>query len=88
MRTEVLAKIEDVKEFEKLFKVSIPVKEELGYYINTLKKSTEFVFIDGNLSSFAQLEEFAKENGYKSAKDYKLSYALPKLKKYITESKA
>ena len=83
METKALVKIEDVKEFEKLFKVSIPVVEEIDYYINTLKKSMEYIFIDDKLAAFAELEAFAKDNGYKGAKDYKMSYALPKMKKYI-----
>lgn len=85
---ETKEKIEDIKEFEKLFKISIPVKEEMDYYLQKLSESPEFYSIDLTISNFIKLEQDVKELGYKSVASYKLDYALPKLKEYIINTKA
>lgn len=80
---EVKSKIKDVEEFEKLFKINVPVKEHLSYYLNTLACSKEFSDIYNTFNKFLQLEEDVEKLGYKSVKSYKLDYALPKILNYL-----
>lgn len=80
--------MKDIKEFEKLFKINIPVYEHADYYLDTLKKSSFFAGIRNAVSEFEQYEEEILELGYKSAKSYKLDYALPKIKEYISKTYA
>ena len=80
---EVKNKIRDIEEFEKLFKINVPVKEHLFYYLNTLSLSKEYSDIYNTLEKFSQLEEDVEKLGYKSVKSYKLDYALPKILNYL-----
>ena len=81
-------KIDDLEEFSKLFKINIPVKDHFKYYLETLSKSEEYKDIDSVIDDFYNLENFAKSNGYSSARSYKLSYAIPKLSEYIVNTSA
>lgn len=72
-----------IKEFCKLFKVTIPVEKYFDYYIDTLSKSQKFSNVKDQLRDYKRLEVDAVKKGYKNAKSMKLDYALPKLKKYI-----
>jgi hypothetical protein len=80
---EVKSKIKDIEEFEKLFKINVPVKEHLSYYLNTLACSKEYSDIYNTFNKFLQLEEDVEKLGYKSVKSYKLDYALPKILNYL-----
>lgn len=87
MNTLVKNKIEDIDEFSKLNKINVPVSKYFDYYISTLKKSREFVHLDALIDDFSDLEKYSKALGYSSAKSYKLDYALPKILKYIENTK-
>lgn len=80
---QVKSKIKDIDEFEKLFKINVPVKEHLSYYLNTLSCSKEYSDIYNTFNKFIQLEEDVEKLGYKSVKSYKLDYALPKILNYL-----
>lgn len=75
--------MKDISEFEKLFKVSFPVREHHKYYIDTLMKSPFYASLGVLINEFEQYEIDVEELGYKSSKSYKLDYALPKIKDYI-----
>lgn len=80
--------MKDISEFEKLFKVNIPVQQHYEYYIETLRKSEFYAGIGAVAKEFEQYEFDAEAEGYSSARSYKLDYALPKLKEYIKNTKA
>jgi hypothetical protein len=80
--------MKDISEFEKLFKVNIPVQEHFEYYIDTLKKSAFYAGIGIVVKEFEQYELDAEAEGYSSARSYKLDYALPKLKEYLLNTNA
>jgi len=80
--------MKDINEFEKLFKLNFPVKENFQYYIDTLKKNEFYIQLDDLVFEFEQYELDVENGGYKSAKSYKLDYALPKLKDYIINTQA
>jgi len=89
METNVSNKrINDIEEFTKLFKVTIPVESEFEYYIDTLKQSKEYSNkLTANLSLYLSLEEFVEKNGYKSVREYKKK-CLDTLKDYILSTNA
>ena len=67
--------INNVEEFCKLFKVNIPVSEDLDYYISTLKESDEFSLysnLDKDIESFIELEKFVKDSEVESVNKYKM----------------
>ncbi len=80
--------MKDISEFEKLFKVNIPVQEHFEYYIDTLKKSAFYAGIGLVVKEFEQYELDVEAEGYSSARSYKLDYALPKLKEYLLNTNA
>lgn len=84
-------KINDIDEFCKLYKINIPVEAEFDYYIETLKKSSEFNWpgrnIDEKILTFSELEEHASKEGFESVRDYK-NKCLDSLKDYITSTEA
>ncbi len=82
MSTVQIKKIKDVEEFTKLFKINIPVTEEFGYYINTLKKSREYSAIDMLVDDFIGFEEWVVENGHSGVHSYKMK-TLDLIKDYI-----
>ena len=87
METEIKNKIQDIDEFSKLYKINVPVNKHFDYYIDTLVKSKEYTHILAVIQDFVDLENYAKAMGYSSAKSYKLDYALPKILKYLEETK-
>ncbi len=80
--------MKDISEFEKLFKVNFPIIEHHQYYINTLMRSPFYAGLGKLIEEYELYEIFAEEEGYKSAKSYKLDYALPKLKEYLLGTEA
>lgn len=72
-----LVKIQSVNEFCRLFKLQIPTRKHLGYYIDTLSRSSEFASLAEDLSEYIEFEQWCLKNGYESAKKYKLNHALP-----------
>jgi len=80
--------MKDIVEFQKLFKVNFPVEEHHQYYTDTLMKSEFYAGIGKMIEEYELYELFAEEEGYKSARSYKLDYALPKLKEYILGTEA
>lgn len=80
--------MKDIGEFQKLFKVTFPVEEHYQYYIDTLMKSPFYAGIGNVVKEFQEYEIDVIEEGYKSAKSYKLDFVLPKMKNYILKTKA
>jgi hypothetical protein len=80
--------MKDIAEFEKIFKVTFPVKEHYRYYIDTLAKSPFYAGLPSLVKEFEQYERDVEELGYESAKNYKLDYALPRVRDYILDTKA
>lgn len=80
--------MKDIAEFEKIFKVTFPVREHYRYYIDTLAKSPFYAGLPNLVKEFEQYERDCEELGYKSAKAYKLDYALPRMKDYLLNSEA
>jgi len=78
--------MENLKEFEKLFKVNIPVKSEAEYYLNTLKKSKQFSKLEYQINEFEKFESSLKEKGFSSIGNYKMDFAFYVLKQKIEES--
>jgi len=78
--------MKDIAEFQKLFKLNFPVQENHQYYINTLMCSPFYAGLGLVVEEFEKYEKDIEELGYKSAKSYKLDYALPKLKNFILNS--
>lgn len=92
MNTKTKTKISDVEEFCKLYKINIPVESEFDYYIETLKRSSEFENfarhkLQDSIESFVDLEKFVSENGYVNVREYK-NKCLDTLKDYILSTKA
>lgn len=82
-------RIESIEEFERLFKVNIPVPEHFDYYVDTLKRSPFYEDLGDLVERFFEYEnDVVNRLGYKSAKSYKLDYALPKLVDYIKNTYA
>lgn len=82
-------KVESIEEFERLFKVNIPVPEHFDYYVDTLKRSPFYEDLGDLVERFFEYEnDVVNKLGYKSAKSYKLDYALPKLVDYIKNTNA
>jgi len=63
----------NINEFKKLFKVTIPVNEHHKYYIDTLMKSEFYAGLGKKVEEFEALEEYAKELGFESVKKYKMA---------------
>ena len=80
--------MKDLTEFQKLFKVNIPVKEHAQYYIDTLARDSFYAGLPNLVKEYEQYERDCEELGYKSAKSYKLEYALPRMKDYLVNSEA
>lgn len=80
--------MKDISEFEKLFKVNIPVHKHYEYYVETLSKSAFYAGIGAVAKEFEQYELDVEANGYSSARSYKLDYALPKIKNFILDTRA
>jgi len=80
--------IKDIKEFEKLFSINIPVYEPFDYYIKTLSNSREFYNLKHYVYEFYYLESCIQSLGYKSITNYKLDFAMNSLLKKIKESRA
>jgi len=78
--------MKDIAEFQKLFKVNFPVEEYYQYYLDTMMKSPFYAGVGLLVKEFEQYERDVEELGYKSAKSYKLDYALPLLKNFIINS--
>jgi len=78
--------MKDIAEFQKLFKVNFPVTEHSQYYIDTLMRSPFYAGLGNVVKEYEQYEREVIEMGYKSAKSYKLDYALPRLKNFILNS--
>lgn len=83
-----MKEIKDIREFEKLFGVNIPVHEHFEYYINTLHKSREFYDLKYLVSEYADLELRIESLGYKSMTSYKLDFAMKSLLERIQRSQA
>jgi len=80
--------MKDIKEFQKLFKVNIPVTEHAQYYIDTLAKNSFYAGLPKLVKEYEQYERDCEELGYKNSKAYKLDYALPKMKNYLLNTEA
>ena len=80
--------MKDIEEFQKLFKVNFPVVEHHQYYTDTLMKSPFYAGLGKLVEEYELYELFTEEEGYKSARAYKLDYALPRLKDYIVGTQA
>lgn len=80
--------MKDIREFQKLFKVNFPMEEHHQYYIDTLMRSSFYAGLGNVVKEFEQYERDVEELGYKSAKSYKLDYALPRLKEYLLNTGA
>lgn len=81
--------MKNISEFEKLFKLNFPVRENYEYYIDTLMKSPFYAGLGKLVEEFEKYEKDIEEEGlFKSPTSYKLDYALPKLKSYIMSTKA
>lgn len=78
--------MKDLKEFQKLFKVTFPVEAHSMYYITTMMKSPFYAGLGNVVKSFEDYERDCEERGFKSVKSYKLGYALPMMKDYILNS--
>ena len=87
MEVSIKDKIKDIDEFSKLYKVTVPINKHFDYYVNSLIKSKEYAHILASIQDFVDLESYSKSMGYSSAKAYKLDYALPKILKYLEETK-
>lgn len=83
-----MKEIKDIREFEKLFGVNIPVYEHFEYYINTLYKSREFYNLKYLVSEYAGLETRVEALGYKSMTSYKIDFAMKSLLDRIQKSQA
>lgn len=80
-------KIKDIEEFCKLYKINIPIEKQFKYYIDVLKKSPEYSYLDSTIKSYMDLEAFVIENNYSSVRSYK-SQKLDELVAYIKSTKA
>jgi len=81
--------MKDIEELKKLFAdIKIPITEHHKYYIDTLMKSPFYAGIENVVKEFQEYEIDVIEEGYKSAKSYKLDYALPMMKNYILNTNA
>jgi hypothetical protein len=78
--------MKDIEEFQKIFKVNFPVTEHYQYYLDTMMKSEFYAGVGVLVKEYEQYERDVEELGYKSAKSYKLDYALPLLKNFILAS--
>jgi hypothetical protein len=83
-----MKEIKDIREFEKLFSVNIPVYEHFEYYINTLMKSKEFRDLDFLISEYSDMEKAIEEQGFKSMTQYKMDYAFKRLLEKLKNSEA
>lgn len=80
-------KISDIEEFCKLYKINIPIEKQFKYYIDVLKKSPEYSYLDSTIKSYMDLEVFVIENNYSSVRSYK-SQKLDEIVAYIKSTKA
>lgn len=82
--TEV--KISDIDEFCKLYKINIPIKDSFEYYIETLKKSNEYLYsLEDFIDSYANLEAMLEgTSGVRAYKDKCLNF----LKEFIVSTDA
>jgi len=78
--------MKDIEEFQKIFKVNFPVTEHYQYYLDTMMKSEFYAGVGVLVKEYEQYERDVEELGYKSARSYKLDYALPRLKEFILAS--
>lgn len=81
--------IRNIKEFKKLNKIKIPIEEHFDYYIETLRKSKQFVKLNEIVENFKRYENDIDRDGkYPHVKSYFLDYALPKMSKFLKNSEA
>ena len=84
-----MKKINNISEFQKLFKINIPYEAQVDYYVETLCKSEVFMFrLPDLMENFSKYESDIEASEFESIKKYKLNYAMPKLINYIKNSKA
>ncbi len=76
-------KIKDITEFCRLFRVRIPVETEFDYYLDTLKRSPEYTWLEERLEQFIELEEWLGDESVGSFKMDQLNY----LKRVIGDSR-
>ncbi|MDC0675403.1 hypothetical protein [Nannocystis radixulma] len=62
--------VRDVEEFRRLFRLSIPVREHAGYYVETLARSQEYAGLPALVRRFGEFEARMAERG-QSIADYK-----------------
>jgi predicted aldo/keto reductase-like oxidoreductase len=74
-----------IPEFEKLFKVNIPVAEEMDYYINLLLQSKEYDYLPEAINKIESLEENLRNN--LTLKKYKID-CMDYLINYISNTEA
>jgi len=79
----------DIREFCKLFKISIPMYEHFDYYIDLIYRSGMNRFVYEDIEIFNDYVRFVKEETeYDNVVKYKLDYALPKMVEFIKGTKA
>lgn len=79
----------NLEDFQKLFKVNFPVEEHYQYYLDTMMKSPFYAGVGLLVKEFEQYEKDIEEQGiFKSTISYKLDYALPKMRDYIKGTEA
>jgi hypothetical protein len=79
----------DIDEFCKLNRINIPVKSEFHYYIETLRRSPEYLktLSEEKIERFADFERWARTTEQGNIYKYKL-HCLDVLKDYIVGTKA
>lgn len=87
MQTIKNNQIKDIEEFCKLYKINIPIEKQFKYYIDVLKKSPEYSYLDSTIKSYMDLEAFVIENNFSSVRSYK-SQKLDEIVAYIKSTKA
>ena len=79
----------DIREFCKLFKISMPMYEHFDYYIDLTYRSGVNKLIYEDINGFNEYVRFVKEEtDYDNVVKYKLNFALPRMVKFIKETKA
>lgn len=80
--------IKNISEFEKLFKIKIPKKDEQEYYFKNLIKSEEYKYLPKLIDDFCFFEQWIEENNFKSLSSYKLDICLESFKNYVKNTQA
>ena len=84
-----IEKMDDIREFCKLFKINIPIYDEFDYYIDLIHRSGMNDLVYEDIEEFNEYCLFVKNNtGYDNVVNYKLDFALPTLVDFIKSSRS